>query len=85
MSLSFSGLTVVITGAGGGLGKACVSAVASSQPGLWSNVEPPRYSLHYASRGANVIVNDFNREAAQKVVNEITHGAYDPITKCYLR
>ncbi|KAF8071713.1 multifunctional beta-oxidation protein [Lyophyllum atratum] len=52
MSLSFKGHTVVITGAGGGLGKA--------------------YSLLFASRGANVVVNDFNPEAAQKVVDEIT-------------
>ncbi|KAI3615500.1 peroxisomal hydratase-dehydrogenase-epimerase [Moniliophthora roreri] len=51
MSLSFKGQTVVITGAGGGLGKA--------------------YSLLFASRGANVVVNDFNGEAAQKVVDEI--------------
>jgi multifunctional beta-oxidation protein len=51
MALSFKGHTVVITGAGGGLGKA--------------------YSLLYASRGANVVVNDFNAGAAQKVVDEI--------------
>lgn len=51
MSLSFKGQTVVITGAGGGLGKV--------------------YSLLFASRGANVVVNDFNAEAAQKVVDEI--------------
>ncbi|KAF6757262.1 multifunctional beta-oxidation protein [Ephemerocybe angulata] len=52
MSLSFKGHTVVVTGAGGGLGKA--------------------YSLAFASRGANVVVNDFNAAAAQKVVDEIT-------------
>ncbi|KAF8656833.1 hypothetical protein AX16_002381 [Volvariella volvacea WC 439] len=52
MTLSFAGHTVVITGAGGGLGKA--------------------YSLFFASRGANVVVNDFNAEAAKKVVDEIT-------------
>ncbi|KAG1750173.1 hypothetical protein EDB19DRAFT_1893456 [Suillus lakei] len=46
MSLSFKGQTVVVTGAGGGLGKV--------------------YSLLFASRGANVVVNDFNAEAAQK-------------------
>ncbi|KAI6042983.1 hypothetical protein EDC04DRAFT_3088326, partial [Pisolithus marmoratus] len=46
------GHTVVVTGAGGGLGKA--------------------YSLLFASRGANVVVNDFNAAAAQKVVDEIT-------------
>lgn len=51
MSLSFKGHTVVVTGAGGGLGKA--------------------YSLLFASRGANIVVNDFNAAAAQKVVDEI--------------
>ncbi|KII89897.1 hypothetical protein PLICRDRAFT_40080 [Plicaturopsis crispa FD-325 SS-3] len=50
-TLSFKGHTVVVTGAGGGLGKA--------------------YSLLFASRGANVVVNDFNAAAAQKVVDEI--------------
>ncbi|KAI0064752.1 peroxisomal hydratase-dehydrogenase-epimerase [Artomyces pyxidatus] len=54
MSLSFQGHTVVVTGAGGGLGRA--------------------YSLLYGSRGANVVVNDFNLEAAQKVVDEIKAG-----------
>ncbi|KAI0075244.1 putative multifunctional beta-oxidation protein [Panus rudis PR-1116 ss-1] len=52
--LSFKGQTVVITGAGGGLGKA--------------------YSLFYASRGANVVVNDVSQAAAQKVVDEITRA-----------
>ncbi|PBK75606.1 multifunctional beta-oxidation protein [Armillaria solidipes] len=51
MPLTFKGHTVVITGAGGGLGKA--------------------YSLFFASRGANIVVNDFNAAAAQKVVDEI--------------
>jgi multifunctional beta-oxidation protein len=51
MPFSFKNHTVVITGAGGGLGKA--------------------YSLLFASRGANIVVNDFNGEAAQKVVDEI--------------
>lgn len=51
MALSFNGHTVVVTGAGGGLGKA--------------------YSLLFASRGANLVVNDFNAAAAQKVVDEI--------------
>ncbi|KAF8920265.1 multifunctional beta-oxidation protein [Mucidula mucida] len=51
MSLSFKGHTVVITGAGGGLGKA--------------------YSLLFASRGANVVVNDFNANAAQSLVDQI--------------
>ncbi|KAF9565233.1 multifunctional beta-oxidation protein [Agrocybe pediades] len=54
MSASFKGHTVVITGAGGGLGKA--------------------YSLLFASRGANVVVNDFNAAAAQKVVDEIVQA-----------
>jgi len=34
-----------------------------------------RYSLLFASRGANIVVNDFNAEAAQKVVDEIKKGA----------
>ncbi|KIY72364.1 peroxisomal hydratase-dehydrogenase-epimerase [Cylindrobasidium torrendii FP15055 ss-10] len=51
MSLSFKGHTVVITGAGGGLGKA--------------------HSLFFASRGANIVVNDFNGKAAQAVVDQI--------------
>ncbi|KAI0028864.1 peroxisomal hydratase-dehydrogenase-epimerase [Vararia minispora EC-137] len=51
MPLSFQGHTVVVTGAGGGLGRS--------------------YCLLYGSRGANVVVNDFNQEAAQKVVDEI--------------
>ncbi|KAH9964369.1 peroxisomal hydratase-dehydrogenase-epimerase [Lactifluus volemus] len=54
MTLSFKGHTVVVTGAGGGLGRA--------------------YSVLYGSRGANVVVNDFNKEAAQKVVDEINAG-----------
>ncbi|TCD61541.1 hypothetical protein EIP91_008269 [Steccherinum ochraceum] len=54
--LSFKGHTVVITGAGGGLGKA--------------------YSLFYASRGANVLVSDVSQAAAQRVVDEITKGAF---------
>ncbi|KAF8206509.1 peroxisomal hydratase-dehydrogenase-epimerase [Mycena galopus ATCC 62051] len=33
-----------------------------------------RYSLLFASRGANVVVNDFNPEAAQKVVDQIVNG-----------
>ena len=35
---------------------------------------PSSYSILFASRGANVVVNDFNPAAAQKVVNEITKG-----------
>ncbi|KAG8886836.1 hypothetical protein FRB98_000918 [Tulasnella sp. 332] len=50
-NLSFAGHTVVITGAGGGLGRA--------------------YSIFFGSRGANVVVNDFNAENAQKVVDHI--------------
>ncbi|KAI0710015.1 multifunctional beta-oxidation protein [Earliella scabrosa] len=52
--LSFKGHTVIVTGAGGGLGKV--------------------YSLHFASRGANVVVNDVSQAAAQKVVDEITQA-----------
>lgn len=33
-----------------------------------------RYSLFFASRGANVVVNDINEDAAQKVVDEIVKG-----------
>src|SRR5688572_20928329 len=36
------------------------------------------YSLLFASRGANVVVNDFNGAAAQKVVDEIVKGACRP-------
>jgi multifunctional beta-oxidation protein len=32
------------------------------------------YSLLYASRGANVVVNDFNKDAAQKLVDQIVAG-----------
>ncbi|KIM33313.1 hypothetical protein M408DRAFT_61153 [Serendipita vermifera MAFF 305830] len=51
-TLNFDKHTVVVTGAGGGLGKA--------------------YSLFFASRGANVVVNDVSKEAAEKVVAQIT-------------
>ncbi|KAJ6505946.1 peroxisomal hydratase-dehydrogenase-epimerase [Mycena vulgaris] len=60
MSLSFKGHTVVVTGAGGGLGRT--------------------YSLLFASRGANVVVNDFNPEAAQKVVDQITKAGGKAVT-----
>ncbi|KAJ7475790.1 peroxisomal hydratase-dehydrogenase-epimerase [Mycena latifolia] len=60
MSLSFKGHTVVVTGAGGGLGKT--------------------YSLLFAKRGANVVVNDFNPEAAQKVVDQITEAGGKAVT-----
>ncbi|KAF2721485.1 putative peroxisomal multifunctional beta-oxidation protein [Polychaeton citri CBS 116435] len=58
--LRYDGQTVVVTGAGGGLGKA--------------------YALFFASRGANIVVNDLGgsfkgegggSSAADKVVNEI--------------
>ena len=45
------GRTVIITGAGGGLGRA--------------------YALAFAAQGANVVVNDIRREAAEAVVAEI--------------
>lgn len=35
-----------------------------------------RYSLLFASRGANIVINDFNAALAQKVVDEITKSAY---------
>ncbi|KAK4055386.1 hypothetical protein OIO90_003224 [Microbotryomycetes sp. JL221] len=49
--LDFKGKVVVVTGAGGGLGKA--------------------YSVFFASRGANIVINDFSKEAADKAVQEI--------------
>jgi len=49
--IDFSQKTVIVTGAGGGLGKC--------------------YALFFASRGANVVVNDMSRDAADKVVNEV--------------
>ncbi|EGG08568.1 uncharacterized protein MELLADRAFT_77364 [Melampsora larici-populina 98AG31] len=49
--LSYSGKTVIVTGAGNGLGRA--------------------YALMYGKLGANVLVNDMNKEAAEKVVDEI--------------
>lgn len=45
------GRTVIITGAGGGLGRA--------------------YALAFAEQGANVVVNDIRRQAAEQVVGEI--------------
>ncbi|GBE87805.1 Peroxisomal hydratase-dehydrogenase-epimerase [Sparassis crispa] len=58
--LSFKGQTVVVTGAGGGLGKA--------------------YSLLFAARGANVVVNDVSQAAAQKVVEEIVNAGGKAVT-----
>ncbi|KAI0822455.1 multifunctional beta-oxidation protein [Trametes gibbosa] len=58
--LSFKGHTVIVTGAGGGLGKA--------------------YSLLFASRGANVVVNDVSQAAAQTVVDEITRAGGKAVT-----
>lgn len=49
--LDFKDKVVVVTGAGGGLGKA--------------------YSVFFASRGANVLINDFSKESADKAVKEI--------------
>ena len=70
MTFSFKGHAVVVTGAGGGLGK----AYARHQ--VLNDVIDDRlthsYSLLFASRGADVVVNDFNPAAAQKVVDEIT-------------
>jgi multifunctional beta-oxidation protein len=48
---SFKGYTVIITGAGAGLGAA--------------------YARYFAKYGANVVVNDINAEAANKVVEEV--------------
>ena len=55
-----AGRTVIITGAGGGLGRA--------------------YALAFAGQGANVVVNDIRREAAQEVV---LHSLLGPIFKQY--
>ena len=55
------------------------SETAQTEPGQSTEgrVVPYRYSLLYASRGANVVVNDFNAEAAQKVVDEIRKGVHE--------
>lgn len=53
--------------------------VSTSQSGVFGRVTKRydySYSLLYASRGANVVVNDFNKDAAQKVVDEITQGMF---------
>ena len=47
--------TVIITGAGGGLGRA--------------------YALAFAAEGANVVVNDIRKDAADAVVAEIVAAA----------
>jgi len=52
--LRFDGQTVVITGAGGGLGKG-----SSSMPLLeHALTRNPAYALLFGARGANVVVND---------------------------
>jgi multifunctional beta-oxidation protein len=78
MSLSFKGHTVVVTGAGGGLGKAYVIQLSPARM-VTDLTIVGRYSLLFASRGANVVVNDFNPEAAQKVVDQINKGALTPL------
>ncbi|KAJ7170611.1 peroxisomal hydratase-dehydrogenase-epimerase [Mycena crocata] len=60
MSMSFKDQVVVVTGAGGGLGRT--------------------YSLLFASRGASIVVNDFNPEAAQKVVDQIVKAGGKAVT-----
>jgi hypothetical protein len=72
MALSFNGHTVVVTGAGGGLGKAYAHSICNM---FTSMILIYSYSLLFASRGANVVVNDFNPTAAQKVVDEIVKGS----------
>lgn len=49
--VNYRNRTVLVTGAGNGLGRA--------------------YALMYGKHGANVVVNDMNKEAAEKVVQEI--------------
>ena len=75
MTLSFKGHTVIVTGAGGGLGKAYGSRQV---PKHSTDNRHCSYSLLFASRGANVVANDFNPAAAQKVVDEIIKGALGP-------
>lgn len=80
MSLSFKGHTVVVTGAGGGLGKAYdLHYYHTSHTNTYANLLwllSYRYSLLFATRGANIVVNDFNAEAAQNVVDEIKRGGW---------
>jgi multifunctional beta-oxidation protein len=75
MALSFNGHTVVVTGAAGGLGKAYAYSICDKFILLITRSHLIySYSLLFASRGANVVVNDFNATAAQKVVDEIVKG-----------
>lgn len=52
----YDGKTVLITGAGAGLGRS--------------------YALLYGKLGANVVVNDMSKEAAEKVTEEIKKGKF---------
>ncbi len=56
------GRTAIITGAGGGLGRA--------------------YALGFAAEGANVVVNDIRREAAEAVVAEIVATGGRALANC---
>lgn len=65
--LNFTDKVVIVTGAGGGLGRA--------------------YAEYFASKGANVLINDLGRDscdAAVKSINELKGGRaianYDSVT-----